>query len=129
MMALPIDEKRSLLASIHKAFTEEVKRQQDIADDEWGRRLLDISASAMNVDSIGDSRSRIDTFGRTMVAYELRREGYSLAHIGELLHRDHSTVMWMLNRMKNVLDFPRSYREEATYWNNFNTLLTNEIDR
>ena len=67
------------------------------------------------------TRSRFpeDVWARTMVAYQMIREGYSTLEISKQLLKDHSTVTHMKKKMQDALDLPYAYKDIMNIWNNF----------
>ena len=126
--SLTFAEKSGLILRLQKTMSADVLKMKEANGKAWKDHLVGLAAKAMGLNSVGDTRSRSDYLARTMVAYELRREGYSLYHIGELLYRDHSTVSGMINTMKNILSIPNAWKDENIFWTNFQTLVKNETD-
>lgn len=71
------------------------------------------------------NRSKEDTTIRAFVSYALKREGYGYSEIGRLLERDHSTVIHLYNKVKDMLSVPNVYREEIEMLRTFELLLDN----
>lgn len=67
------------------------------------RKIAATAASMYGVtpdDVFGRSRRKPCVQARAQVARELRDGmGWSYPHIGRFLHRDHTSVMWMLGRL------------------------------
>lgn len=72
------------------------------------------------------SRTRLfnPCFGRKMIAYQMRAEGYSLPTIGRNLIRHHASVLHLAREMEHILEYPNVYRLETAYWNEFKKQLT-----
>lgn len=64
-------------------------------------------------------RQRELVLGRTMVAYQLRTEGYTLQAVGRYLAMHHSTVVAMQEKMKDALKYPHIYINEIRLWKEF----------
>lgn len=111
---------------------------------EHKKRLIDILQDSMKMDESDDSRFKtlltiatelcgtgimtrtvehMSSLGRNMIAYQLRQEGYSLIRIGKMLGRNHSSVLAMEKRMKDVLAFPHIMPHENEIWNKFQEKL------
>lgn len=71
------------------------------------------------------SRERCEenTLIRSFVSYRLRTEGYGYSEIGQMLGRDHSTVIHLYNRMSDMLSVPYAYRKEIELLKEFERLL------
>jgi len=58
------------------------------------------------------SRKREKVYARFVVCRYLRNNGWSLTKIGEVVNRDHATVIWALKQfelLKNEIDFKYIY--------------------
>ena len=69
-----------------------------------------------------DSRERENTLIRCFVAYRLRADGYICSEIGKIMHRDHSTVSILANKMRDMLSVPKAYRWEIQLFERFEGL-------
>lgn len=65
------------------------------------------------------SRDSWDVWARTMVAYQMGLEGYTLAEIGRQLLKDHSTIIHLRKKMQDALDLPQAYRDIIPIWETF----------
>ena len=70
------------------------------------------------------SRDPRDVWARTMVAYQMVSEGYSLAEIGRQLNKDHSTIVHLRHKMEDALAVPQAYRDILPIWNEFQTRIS-----
>lgn len=79
-----------------------------------GERFPFVLACAETVVGRKLSRERCEenTLIRSFVSYILRNEGYGYTEIGQMLGRDHSTVIHLYNRMSDMLSVPYAYRKE-----------------
>lgn len=108
------------------------------------KRLIDILQDSMKIDESDDSRFQTlltiakelcgcgiltatiepkSSLGRNMIAYQLRKEGYSSTHIGRLLKRNHSTVCAMIAKINDLIEYPNVFVDEETIWNKFQEKL------
>lgn len=89
-------------------------------------RLTDY-CEKMNAIIDGDIRdhSRISklVWGRYIVAYQLRKDGYSLSKIGEMLNMHHSSVMHAVFSVNSMLCTPFAYPYELEIWEEFQKSL------
>lgn len=82
--------------------------------------LLDAVAEAMGVSRIPFvSRSQSHVWARTMVAYQMIKEGYTTGEIGLQMHKNHSTVTHMRKKMQDALDVPGIFKDIVSVWNRF----------
>lgn len=73
---------------------------------------------------LGEGRDRDDVLIRMFAAYRLREEGYKFESIGEVMHRNHSTVVhYVGTRLPNMLSLPNMYRKELDMLNKMNEIL------
>jgi chromosomal replication initiation ATPase DnaA len=59
--------------------------------------------------------------GRRMIAYQMRREGYSYMSIGRHLVRHHSSVIHMVKMMEDIIEY--RWKLEMGYWEKFQNEL------
>ena len=59
--------------------------------------------------------------GRRMIAYQMRKEGYSYMSIGRLLVRHHASVIHMVKMMEDILHY--QWDMEMGYWRQFQNEL------
>ena len=111
---------------------------------EHKKRLIDILQDSMKIDESDDSRFKtmlsiatelcgtgimtktiepMSSLGRNMIAYQLRQEGYKTTEIGRLLKRDHSTVVYMISMIHDLVEYPNVFVEEEAIWNRFQLKL------
>lgn len=82
--------------------------------------LMGYMAKVMGVVSIGYfSRESNHVWARTMVAFQMIKEGYSTPEIGHQMIKDHSTILHMKRKMQDALDVPSAYRDIIDIWNKF----------
>jgi chromosomal replication initiation ATPase DnaA len=74
-------------------------------------------------DILQDTRERDLVFARKMVAYVLRKEGFSLNAIGRRLQKDHSTICTLCKTMQYVIDYPICYTDEYDLWLKFKEMI------
>lgn len=70
-------------------------------------------------DILTETRERDVVFGRRMVAYAMREEGFSLHAIGKRLNLDHSTICALVKGMQDVIEYSYLAKEEFYLWNQF----------
>lgn len=71
-------------------------------------------------------RAEDDVLIRVFTAYRLRKEGYSLGAIGNVMHRDHSTVThYIRKKMADMMSVPGVYRRELEMYDKMNEILDN----
>ena len=106
-------DKKRLIKILTESLDEE-ERQDD------GSRFAILYKAATDVCGQGILTSSRDfnlVMGRRMIAYQMRKEGYSLLTIGRRLIRHHASVIHMLKMMDDVMTF--NFPLEMGYWNLF----------
>ena len=81
--------------------------------------LLGEIANIMGVTISYVSRIPEHVWARTMVAYQMVKEGYSTSEIGHQMMKDHSTITHMKSKMQDALDLPYAYRDVLQIWDKF----------
>lgn len=69
------------------------------------------------------SRRTEDVWARTMVAYQLAKEGMPVGGIGKALGKNHATAIFMRRKMRDALDYPWAYRDIMSVWDKFQIKL------
>ncbi len=70
-----------------------------------------------------ESRDKENTLIRCFVAYKLHNSGYSYSEIGKVMHRDHSTITHLANRMRDMLSLPNAYKLEVQQFKRFEEIV------
>lgn len=90
--------------------------------------LMGELATIMGLQTISyERRHPAHMWGRTMVAYEMSREGYSRTEIGYQMMKDHSSVTHMINKMRDALSLPQAYADIIKIWNEFQKRIQDDI--
>ena len=90
--------------------------------------LMRVVAEIMGLETIDYfSRDAQSSWARTLVAWQMTREGYKVAEIGRQMMKDHSSVSHMTKRMRDVFSVPTAYKDIVYIWNTFQTKLQDEI--
>jgi len=63
-------------------------------------------------------RNRV-VWARNIVAYQMRKDGYTLMHIADAIRRDHATVVHAQKQVESMLKFPKVFGEEYAIWQEF----------
>ena len=69
-----------------------------------------MSICSPDVDFMEDSRKNDVVMGKVIVAEYLRYCGLSFERIGNLLHRDHTSIIHYMDIVENAITQPRMYR-------------------
>ena len=74
-----------------------------------------------------ESRESPHVWARTMVAYQMCKEGYTTVEIGRQMMKDHSTVTHMKVMMQDALSLPKAYGKIIAIWNEFQRRIQDDI--
>ena len=92
--------------------------------------LLGDMAKVMGRESIGYfSREAGEVWARTMVAFQMCKEGYTTTEIGRQMEKDHSTITHLKNKMRDALSLPQAYGDIIEIWNRFQKQIDNDIHK
>lgn len=122
-LSLSLDEKKQLLARVKASIDgrEDCTRAVD---------LLDIYSAIVGRRVNLFSRDQGDVWARTMVAYRMIQEGYTLESISRQLYKkDHSVIINYRQKMEDALAVPDAYRDIMPIWNEFQKRIDNDIHR
>lgn len=73
------------------------------------------------------SKERRFVLARTMVAYQLRSEGYTTLDAGRMMGKDHSTISYLTHKMKDALELDYAYKDIVYMWKQFQKLIQDDI--
>ena len=120
-MSLSLDDKKLLVMKLQDAIHGKDNCTR-------GVELLDIYAEVTGRRPSLFSRDRMDVWAKTMVAYQLLQEGYSLESASRQLYRkDHSSVIHYRQKMQDALDVPQAYQDILPIWNEFQKRIQDDI--
>jgi chromosomal replication initiation ATPase DnaA len=99
-----------------------IKRLQESLNEreDDGSRFATLLKAASDVCGQGILSSSRDfnlVMGRRMIAYQMRKEGYSFPNIGRHMVRHHASVIHMVRMMEDAIRF--QFNLEMGYWNKF----------
>ena len=73
---------------------------------------------------LAEGRRKEDILIRVFVAHRLRQEGYSYEAIGEVMKRDHATIIhYERVKMSDMLSIPNMYRDELKMYRKMESML------
>lgn len=119
-MSLPLDEKRQLISRLQDSCC---------GHDSWrADRLMEIYGRVTGRTPNLFSRDKDDVWAKTMVAYQLLEEGYSLAKVTEqLCRKSNSSIVHYRQRMLDALHLPQVYKDIIEIWNEFQKQIQDDI--
>ena len=65
------------------------------------------------------SRESKFVWARTMVAYQLTQEGFSLTETGRMIGKNHATIIHMRKKMEDALAYHYAYKDIVDIWKQF----------
>ena len=123
VMSLPVEERKELAQIIKASLTSD---SVFLNRAEW---MLQIIADIMGIPNIPiKGKEAKYKFARMMVAYQLRQEGLPLNRIGQLLGKNHSTILYNVDRWKEILENPKWYMDVIPVWEKFQDKLKEKED-
>ena len=66
-------------------------------------------------------------WARTMVAYQMSKEGYPTIEIGRQMMKNRTTIIHLLNKMKDVFALPQMYEDVLLMWYKFQKQIEYDI--
>ena len=66
-------------------------------------------------------------WARTMVAYQMSKEGYTTIEIGRQMMKNRTTIIYLLKKMQDVFAFPQMYENELEMWYKFQKQIEYDI--
>ena len=74
-----------------------------------------------------DSRVTRFVWARTMVAFQMCKEGYTTVEIGRQMMKGHSAIIHLRNKMQDVFALPQMYGDVLEMWNKFQKQIDHDI--
>lgn len=72
------------------------------------------------------SRRPVFVWARNMISYQMVKDGYGVTDIGRCLGLHHSTIIYAVGQVREMLKIPTMYREETRIWERFQEMLSLE---
>ena len=130
-LALPYWARVRLMTALRESVIHDTdnpdRRLPRATDANRGETLLQAMADVLGEPVDIDSRRARFVWARTMIAYQLTKEGFTTSEVGEQIGRDHATVSYHNSRMQFVLDHPYAYEDIIDIWKQFQTRLQYDI--
>lgn len=76
-------------------------------------------------EKLSSQRTAGNTLIRSIVAYQMRKEGYTITDIGKQMNRDHSTVTHLVRKFNDMLSVPAAYESEIEMFRDFEKSIVN----
>ena len=121
-ISLPKEQKQRLIGLLRKSL-------KPSPSGKTFELMHEAMTKVLGKDVLKKSRERNLVIGRTILAYSCAVLGWSEHSIGELLHRDHSSVNHMKKSMKYWIAHPFAFKQENDLYVKFLKEWNNETDR
>ena len=66
-------------------------------------------------------------WARTMVAYQMSKEGYTTIEIGRQMMKNRTTIIHLLKKIQDVFAFPQMYEDVLKMWYKFQKQIEHDI--
>jgi hypothetical protein len=118
-LALPTSKRAQLIRILEKSLINDSQKADGI--NERFNALLAIAESIVGKGILGKFKDTELVIGRRMIAYQMRQDGYPLKKVGNLLKKNHATILHMERMMADAIRY--HFRPELTYWEEFKRKL------
>ena len=89
--------------------------------------LKRMMAEVLGVDDIPVKSRRAEfVWARSILAYQLVKEGMTASEAGRFLGKDHSTIIYMRRRVEDALMYPKQYTDVIYIWKQFQKKIEDE---
>ena len=123
-LQLPIEDRAELCNILQNSITRE--RKMGIPA-ERPAILKKMMAEVLGVDDIPVKSRRAElVWARSILAYQLVKEGMTASEAGRFLGKDHSTIIYMRRRVEDALMYPKQYTDVIYIWKKFQNKIEDE---
>ena len=118
-LQLPIEDRTQLCNILQDSITRERKERPAY--------LKRVMAEVLGVDDIPVKSRRTEfVWARSILAYQLVKEGMTASEAGRFLGKDHSTIIYMRRRVEDALMYPKQYTDVIYIWKQFQKKIEDE---
>ena len=118
-LQLPIEDRTQLCNILQESIARERKERPAF--------LKRIMAEVLGVDDIPVKSRRAEfVWARSILAYQLVKEGMTASEAGRFLGKDHSTIIYMRRRVEDALMYPKQYTDVIYIWKQFQKRIEDE---
>ena len=118
-LQLPMEERVELCNHLQESITRERKERPAFL-----KRMI---AEVLGVDDIPVKSRRAEfVWARSILAYQLVKEGMTASEAGRFLGKDHSTIIYMRRRVEDALMYPKQYTDVIYIWKQFQKRIEDE---
>lgn len=125
-LELPYRERLSLCQALKDSILKE-KNDPDHNHPNRGEFLLKKMEEILGEKIPVKSRESRYVWARAMVAYQLTQEGFTTMEVGRMIGKDHSTIIYLRDRMRDALSFRQAYWDIVKIWETFQKKINNDI--
>lgn len=111
-LALPKGKKARLIRTLMRSL-----KEKDQIDNKRFDVLYKAATDVCGPGILTKLRNRELVIGRNMIAYKMRKEGFSSPTIGKHLQMNHSTILYKEKCMEDVIKF--EFQPDLSMWNAF----------
>ena len=118
-LRLPSSEKRELIDALTQSIIAE-EHAVSVKD-----RYVYVKSVVESVlgREIRKGRLHEDVIARMYISFVLKNDGFSYTEISRAIGKNHSTVFYMVRKVKDMLSLPVAYRDENEFFNKVKGLL------
>ena len=116
---LSIEDRTELCNILQYSITRDIKERPAFL-----KRMM---AEVLGVDDIPVKSRRAEfVWARSILAYQLVKEGMTASEAGSFLGKDHSPIIYMRRRVEDALMYPKQYTDVIYIWKQFQTKIEDE---
>lgn len=119
----------ALKESILQDAGKEERRNPRVVPQDRGQILLRAMGQVLGEEVDLASRVPRMAWAKAMVGYQLLQEGCTLKEAGRHLGKDHSSLSYMKEKMRFVLDHPYAYEDVMAIWKRFQKKIKDDIQQ
>lgn len=117
-LELPYKERLNLCAALLESIKQE-RREGRNPNSTRGEVLLGYMAEILGEPIPHKSREPKFVWARAMVAYQLTKEGISTGEAGRMIGKDHSTIIFLRDKMQDALEYAYIFPDIIEIWKQF----------
>ena len=123
-LQLPMEERVELCNHLQESINRERKMGIPVERSAFLYRMM---AEVLGVDDIPVKSRRAEfVWARSILAYQLVKEGMTASEAGRFLGKDHSTIIYMRRRVEDALMYPKQYTDVIYIWKQFQKRIEDE---
>lgn len=123
VMTLPLPQRRELCLKVLDSCSE-----PPVEKDSRPRFLIERVCAAMGLEALPETHDYTTNMMRMFLAYQMHLEGFTDVEVGQALTRDRATIWYYLKRMKDMMEYPISFKKEMILITKFQKAIHDETD-